>query len=715
MKKWMWLAGLSVLMLCLWTVMEKGSGYFGKVYTDTEAFQYDFARFTEGLLLFELAPPKSTVDQSVASWEIEQYRMDNNSLTDQIQAVRDRYADAVAAAEEEGDSSLAEELEAQRAEEISAVRENFSDDESVKKAIIEQREADYEEALQQLAAQKGQFEGQASGYVYQLRDLDSGEVFTNGTINDEPFFEQVYSAQEPLYFGNGYWSFDFPYDDANSTLADNRFSGVIQIPEKGLAGAAVLSGINQFQLLKFFLYFLLAAVAAGAWWLFKKRPVRTAWYTELTSYRKWQKLAVEWKLSGFAVSATLALAAANHFAAVLTRPWEAGNGSFLEVFIALAFAVLFLSLSMLQGIWLWRHFGKWSCFKEEVLQSFTVSQVHWAKDAFLNRTIGFQMAWVLAVVFFWGAGTALMAFQPVAVVVWLPATLLIGLPSLLFLMSRFGYLNRLLQGAEQLAAGGLGAELKVKGKSPLSRHAEHLNVLREGYKESVSERAKSERLKTELITNVSHDLRTPLTSIITYTDLLKNEDLGNEERRKYVEILDRKSERLKVLIEDLFEVSKMASGNADISKQRLDMKQLLMQALAEHEEAVQEAGLDVRIAAPEQPVYASVDGQKWWRLLDNLILNATKYSLPGSRVYIALTERAGELAMTMKNVTRYELGDNTEELLERFKRGDTSRQTKGSGLGLAIAQSIVDLHGGQMKLEVDGDLFKVTVLLPNQQ
>ncbi|WP_308461979.1 HAMP domain-containing sensor histidine kinase [Planococcus sp. CP5-4] len=240
-------------------------------------------------------------------------------------------------------------------------------------------------------------------------------------------------------------------------------------------------------------------------------------------------------------------------------------------------------------------------------------------------------------------------------------------------------------------------------------------MLREGYKASVSERAKSERLKTELITNVSHDLRTPLTSIITYTDLLKNEDLGDEERRKYVDILDRKSERLKVLIEDLFEVSKMASGNVELSKQHLDMKQLVTQALAEHEEAVQEAELDVRITAPDHPVYASVDGQKWWRLLDNLILNATKYSLPGSRVYIALAEQADELAITIKNITRYELGDNTEELLERFKRGDASRQTKGSGLGLAIAQSIVDLHGGQMKLEVDGDLFKVTVLLPNHQ
>ncbi|MBU9673109.1 hypothetical protein KQ939_01690 [Planococcus sp. CP5-4] len=471
MKKWMWLAGLSLLLLCLWTVMEKGSGYFGKAYTNTQSFRYDFDRFTDGLLLFELAPPTSTVDQSVTSWELDQYRMDHTSLTDQIQMVRDQYADAISAAEEEGDSSLVAELEEQRGEEISAVRENFSNDEAAKKAIIEQREADYEESLRQLSEQQGQFEGQASGYVYQLRDLDSGEVFTKGTISDEPYFEQMYSAQEPLYFSNGYWSFDFPYDDANSTLADNRFSGVIQIPEKGVAGASVISGINQFRLLKFFLYFLLAAVAASAWWLFKKRPVQIAWYTGLTSYHNWRKLAVEWKLIGFIVSAAFALVAANHFAALLTRPWEGGSVSLPSVFIALALAVLFWALTILQAIWLWQHFGKWSCFKEEILQSFTASQVYSAKDAFLNRTIGFQMAWVLAVVFLWGAGTALMILQPVVVIVWLPATVLLGLPSLLFLMTRFGYLNRLLKGTEQLAAGSLGAELKVKGKSPLSRHA----------------------------------------------------------------------------------------------------------------------------------------------------------------------------------------------------------------------------------------------------
>ena len=179
-------------------------------------------------------------------------------------------------------------------------------------------------------------------------------------------------------------------------------------------------------------------------------------------------------------------------------------------------------------------------------------------------------------------------------------------------------------------------EIDIEGKSPLAEHAKNLNNLREGVHISMTEQAKSERLKTELITNVSHDLRTPLTSIITYTDLLKKEDITAEERTKYVDILDKKSQRLKTLIEDLFEVSKMASGNLELNKQRVDMTQLLQQALAEHEEEISKSGLDFRVNFPDSALVAYVDGKRWWRVLDNLIVNAIKYTLPGTRVYITL-------------------------------------------------------------------------------
>ena len=276
------------------------------------------------------------------------------------------------------------------------------------------------------------------------------------------------------------------------------------------------------------------------------------------------------------------------------------------------------------------------------------------------------------------------------------------------LVKRVANYNKLAIATEQMAKGQLIGDVEIRGKSVFAEHAKHLNKLREGVRMSQSEQAKSERLKTELITNVSHDLRTPLTSIITYTDLLKKPDLTNEERLSYVAILDRKSQRLKTLIEDLFEVSKMASGNMELHKQKVDLSQLMQQALAEHEEEIQGANLDFRVTPPKS-LHAYVDGQKWWRVLDNLIVNSIKYTLPGTRVYVTLKEEDGCALFIIKNVTRYELGEDVDELFERFKRADTSRHTEGSGLGLAISQSIVDLHGGFMIIELDGDLFKVTV------
>ncbi|AQQ54393.1 sensor histidine kinase [Planococcus lenghuensis] len=387
------------------------------------------------------------------------------------------------------------------------------------------------------------------------------------------------------------------------------------------------------------------------------------------------------------------------------------NGA--ETVITFVSVLVLLSLLVLQTIWLWNWYRHPDRLSAELQTGISARLVRNSGEAFRNRPVGIQMLILLAVVFFWGAGTALTIAFPPLLVVLVPASLFIGIPVLFILVSRFGYLNVLMNGTAAMSEGKLHEELPVRGKSPLAAHARQLNSLKEGIRLSMSEQAKSERLKTELITNVSHDLRTPLTSIITYTDLLKNQGLAEEERRSYVEILDRKSQRLKVLIEDLFEVSKMASGTVELQRQRVDAIQLMQQALAEHEEEIEASGLEFRVAAPDHPLLIWVDGQKWWRLMDNLIQNALKYSLPGTRVYVSLRESDGQAEFIIKNITRHEIGSDTDELFERFKRGDTSRGTEGSGLGLAIAQSIADLHDGNLKIDVDGDLFKVTVTVPS--
>ncbi len=238
-----------------------------------------------------------------------------------------------------------------------------------------------------------------------------------------------------------------------------------------------------------------------------------------------------------------------------------------------------------------------------------------------------------------------------------------------------------------------------------------MNRMRQGMDYSHKAQLKSERLKTELITNVSHDLRTPLTSIMTYSELLKKEDISEEERKKYIDIVEQKSKRLKVLIDDLFEVSKMASGNIELVIERVDIVQLMNQALGEYDEKIKESSLAFKVSSSSPHIYAMVDGRKMWRVFDNIISNILKYSLENTRVYISTKETDNNIIISFKNISKYELEENIVELLERFKRGDKSRNTEGSGLGLAIAQSIVDNHGGKLDIELDGDLFKTIVTL----
>lgn len=275
-------------------------------------------------------------------------------------------------------------------------------------------------------------------------------------------------------------------------------------------------------------------------------------------------------------------------------------------------------------------------------------------------------------------------------------------------------MNKIFRGAEEMAAGNLDHQIIAtgKGKGNLSRLADNLNNIKQGFKESVEGQIKSERLKSELITNVSHDLKTPLTSIVNYVNLLKGENLKPEEVASYIEVLDRKTQRLKVLIDDLFEASKMASGAVELQVENVNVASLLNQALAEFSDKIEESSLTFRVQVEQQQMFAKLDGNKTWRVLENLIVNALKYSMPNTRVYVSLSEQNAEVILTMKNVSAYEIDFDAEELFERFKRGDKSRHTEGSGLGLAIAKSIVELQGGRLEIEIDGDYFKVTVAFP---
>ncbi len=239
-----------------------------------------------------------------------------------------------------------------------------------------------------------------------------------------------------------------------------------------------------------------------------------------------------------------------------------------------------------------------------------------------------------------------------------------------------------------------------------------LTQIKEGFRAAVEEEVKSERMKTELVTNVSHDLKTPLTAILTYVELLKREDITEEERASYIETLEKKSNRLKVLIEDLFEVSRAASNNVVLQKTEVDLIKMVKQAAVEYEERFAELNLNLRQAMPQEVCRVYVDGQKTYRIFENLFSNICKYAMPGSRVYVRVFEKMGWYYAELKNMSAMELSVEAEELTERFVRGDASRNTEGSGLGLAIAKNLTQVQGGSFRVETDGDLFKVELGFP---
>ena len=225
---------------------------------------------------------------------------------------------------------------------------------------------------------------------------------------------------------------------------------------------------------------------------------------------------------------------------------------------------------------------------------------------------------------------------------------------------------------------------------------------------AIEDAVKSERLKTELITNVSHDLKTPLTSILNYSDLLSKEDNSEEEAREYAKIINEKSNKLKVLIEDLFEVSKATSNNVELDRQELDFNSLVAQSIGEWEDKIKENNIEIISNLPEDKVILNLDGQKFSRVLDNLFSNISKYALENSRVYVDLIDD-DKVKLTIKNISKYPLNISADELMERFTRGEKSRTTSGSGLGLSIASSFVRAHGASFDIDIDGDLFKVTI------
>lgn len=274
-------------------------------------------------------------------------------------------------------------------------------------------------------------------------------------------------------------------------------------------------------------------------------------------------------------------------------------------------------------------------------------------------------------------------------------------------------MKELRAGGDQLAAGNLDYKVATdRLYGEFRKHGENLNNLRQGIQHAVEEQMKSERMKTELITNVSHDIKTPLTSIVSYVDLLKKEPMPNDQAREYLNVLDRQAARLKKLTEDLVEASKASTGNLTVHFQPTDVNVLLSQSSGEYQERLAARDLSLVLTPAEEAPWISADGQLLWRVFENLLSNAQKYAMPGTRVYLSCQATEAEVAVTFRNISATPLNISAEELMDRFVRGDAARSTEGSGLGLSIARDLTQLQHGRFDLTIDGDLFKVVLTFP---
>lgn len=274
-------------------------------------------------------------------------------------------------------------------------------------------------------------------------------------------------------------------------------------------------------------------------------------------------------------------------------------------------------------------------------------------------------------------------------------------------------IKKLQKGAAALAEGELAYQIDTKPmRGDFKKQGEDLNSIASGMSLAVEKQLKSERMKTELITNVSHDIKTPLTSIINYADLIGKEPCENEKITEYAEVLVRQSVRLKRLIEDLVEASKASTGNLEVCLQPCDASVFLIQADGEYEEKLQKADLTLVVQQPDSEIRILADGRRMWRVFDNLMNNICKYAQPGTRVYLILEEKEKKAVITFKNTSRDALNISEEELMERFVRGDSSRNTEGNGLGLSIARSLTELQKGTLSIQIDGDLFKAVLEFP---
>ncbi|HAM81761.1 histidine kinase dimerization/phospho-acceptor domain-containing protein [Ornithinibacillus bavariensis] len=715
--------------------------YAQKDYFHTEDFQYgDLEQFKQLVVMFELndvtleeAKEKITVTKD----EIEEHRYRYGDMEQQVESIKEQYEDLIQQAMDRNEQQVADAYTKERDNKIKDITKNFESDDYVKNKIIKEKEEILDTYFEELENYRPQFEELQTMFQYYLKDPDNNLVYTNLDIpGKKPSVDQITNETslylESVTLHNGFIiNYEFPgSEDALEIFGDldRQLEGKIGVPKLASGSHSLLDRNEQYKKEQLIIWIVISlSILSLILSLIIAKRAKKTWAALSNWKRYYNRIPIDARIGllGFFSIVTIlmmiSLVQKIHYISYIFS-FYFSIFTVIEMIVAsIGIAIIVIQVNFLrETLKDWRNvqdlWEKSLSYKLYImLKRVVLKLIQNLKEAFLDQTTGTQLIFIFGMVFILGLMGIMVFLHPIFLFFYILILVSIGIPLGNVILKNVGFFNRIVENTNELAAGNLSKDLEITGNTALATLAENINVLKQGVKHSQSEQAKSERLKTELITNVSHDLRTPLTSIITYTELLKEKQKMNDESAAYLEIIDRKSKRLKVLIEDLFEVSKMASGNIELKKEKVDLVQLLQQALGEYDDMIHESSLQFRVTHIDPPVHAIVDGQKLWRVFDNLIGNILKYSMENSRVYINLSVENGHAIIAFKNVSKYELSENSDELFERFKRGDTSRHTEGSGLGLAIAQSIIELHNGQLEIEIDGDLFKIIIFLPIEE
>ena len=707
----------------VFTALFDDNDFTKRSYFETRKFENHVERLLSYIDAFEISYQSKedlTKSLTVTKDEIEEYRSRFGDFSEQKSSIELQYESRIQEAQNEKDQKAIDTLIEERDKKIEEITTIFENDEYVTEQILLGKQEKWEEYYQEVESHRAEYEKYKSAFFYYLKNTQSAQVYTNleakEIINEEnthyissyPANNQTYPLMNDRPF---VWSNDEEISNRVRQSSNAFYEGEIGISKNIPNSNFIMLEYRDFQVQRTLFWFYTAGAILAlllAIIIEKRKSILRRIVPEIWK-NLYNKVPIDVALFLFAVSAILTLALS------FEKPYlfysKQITGMIEIIFYHLITITIIFGITIVQGAYLYRRLKDVGSIREDWKHSLFARFLNLIRNAFQNRRVGTQVFLILTIVFLFGLVTGLLGVDENFFALLIPAFFIVGIPLFIIILKRISYFNKILINARALAKGEFEADLKIVGKSVLANLAEDLNKMKYGVKTSQHAQVKSERLKTELITNVSHDLRTPLTSIMTYSELLKNPNLSEGERNSYIEIIDRKSNRLKVLIDDLFEASKMASGNVELVKERVDINQLLHQALAEYNETIKESTIQFRVSTPDNPVYARVDGKKMWRVFENLIGNILKYSLENTRAYIHVNEENGQVLVTFKNISKYELSNNIDELFERFKRGDESRHTEGSGLGLSIAKSIIDLHEGSLDIEVDADLFKVEIKL----